>query len=186
MTLEISLSANPLVVATNKNYATYFTITALSGSQAMFLYYDGGGSDQLNAVVLNATSSSDGQLYLKLAGKPTVYLGSNLSPNKIEATTLDSGDVVVAYGDAIHNNGVTCTLVNYNPLTGVILFTSDIQITTGSTVSADPNSFPYVTSLTIATIGGGSQVVVMFVDLGLNGAIVSAVINVSSAGTVLH
>ena len=149
----------------------------------MFLYYDGGGSDQLNAVVLNTTVASNGGLSLNLAGMPTAYVGSKLGINLLRATTLDSGDVVVAYGDATNNNGITCTLVNYDNSTGVILFTSNLQITTGSTVSTDPNNFPYVTSLSIATIGGGSQVVVMFVDLGLDGAIVAAVVDVSNAHT---
>ena len=170
-----------MLVAPDSNYATYFTITALSESQAMFLYYDGGGSDQLNAVVLNTTVASNGGLSLNLAGMPTAYVGSKLGINLLRATTLDSGDVVVAYGDATNNNGITCTLVNYDNSTGVILFTSNLQITTGSTVSTDPNNFPYVTSLSIATIGGGSQVVVMFVDLGLDGAIVAAVVDVSNA-----
>ena len=152
----------------------------------MLLYYDGGGTDQLNAVVVNATSSSNGGLSLNLVGMPTVYQGSKLGINLLKATTLDSGDVVVAYGDANNNNGITCMLVTYDAFTGAILFTSSLQITTGSTVNTDPNIFPYFTSLSIATIGGGSQIVVMFVDLGLNGAVVAAVVDVSDAHSQLQ
>ena len=152
-------------------------MTRLTDSKLMVLYYDSGAGDgqrTLHAVVVNNIIASNGSLSQSITKPAMEYAGSDLGKNLIKATTLDSNDVVVAYGDANTNFGITCTLVKYNDATGMIYFGSNLQITTGNTVNFLPNSYAF-TALSIETVGGGSQFMVMFVDLALDGSVVTTI-----------
>ena len=175
-TLEVVLS-KPFYIAGNPNYGFYSTMTRLTDTKLMYLYYDseaGAGKRNLYAVVVNNIIASNGSLYQSITKPAMKYDGSDLGKNLIKATTLDSNDVIVAYGDANTNFGITCTLVTYNEPTGMIYFGSNLQITTGNTVNFLPNSYAF-TALSIETVGGGSQFMVMFVDLALDGSVVTTI-----------
>lgn len=176
ITLKVVMS-KPFYIASNVNYGFYSTMTRLTDTKLMYLYYNsaaGQGKRTLYAVVVNNIVATNGSLYQSITIPAMQYAGSDLGKNLIKATTLDSNDVVVAYGDANTNFGITCTLVTYNDATGMIYFASNLQITTGNTVNFLPNSYAF-TALAIETVGGGSQFMVMFVDLALDGSVVTTI-----------
>ena len=172
-TLAITLS-DPLLVVSDASYGVYASTASLTALSFMLTYYDSGGlSPVLSAQVFTVDITNPAAPVIAAITLVTTKPQSDLGYNLVKTTTLDSSNVVVAYGDTFTGNGITCTLVTYDASTKTILFGSVLPIVTGSTVNNDPNLG--FTSLAIVTIGGGSQFMVIFVDLSLNGAVVTAV-----------
>ena len=177
MTLAVTCSA-PYLFADNSRYSTNFAVTAISASQYLLVYYVGGGGkdDVVSAVVMSAQKyATNGTYYLKPMG-PVSQLPGSLVEGSIRATSLDDNTAVIAYSDKNSNYGITCLLVESNLNTGAVNFISKLQITTGY-------SAKYVSTGTVdinlVTITAGTQFMVLFSDLGLDGAIVAAIGSVS-------
>lgn len=173
-TLLVTLSA-PLAFADDRTYGISFALTNLNAYQYMAVYYNGSTSSPsqtLKAVVMNVTVNAVSGAYTVVPyKKPVSFTGSSLT-GVVRATTLDNGNVVVAYSDKNTNNGVTCVLLEVNKYTGLIIFGSQLQITTGTSVKYISTG---TLNINLVTIGTGSQFMVMFSDLALNGAIVAAI-----------
>ena len=149
----------------------------MSTSQYLIAFFVGGSKNEsISTVVMNAQKyATNGTYYLKQLG-PVSQLAGSLVEGKIRVTSLDDNTAVIAYSDKTSNYGITCLLVETNLNTGVVNFISKLQITTGY-------SAKYVSSGTIdinlVTITAGTQFMVLFSDLGLDGAIVAAIGTVS-------
>ena len=139
----------------------------------MVAYYgDVSSAGPLTAIVITANVISSTNITLSRVVGPKSYTGTSLT-GVLRATTLDNGDVVVAYSDNLSNNGVTCVQVTINMLTNSLLFGGVLAITTGETAKY---VFPTGTmNIQLVTIGNGFQFMVMFSDLELDGALVAAV-----------
>ena len=159
--------------ADNKDYGTTFDVTGMSASQYLIAYYIGQSKNEsISTVVMNAQkSATNGTYYLKPLG-PVSKLPGSLVEGTIRVTSLDDNTAVIAYSDRTSNYGITCVLVESNLNTGVVNFISKLQITTGY-------SAKYISSGTVdinlVTITAGTQFMVLFSDLGLDGAIVAAI-----------
>ena len=175
-TLVVTLSS-PLLLADNSQYGTNFAITAMSAYQYLAVYYVGGSSNEdISAVVINAEKyPTNSTYYVKPLGRVAQLQGS-LVEGVIRATTLNSNTFVVAYSDKKSNYGITSVLVKADPVRGEINFISELQITTGY-------SAKYITSgmidINLVTISGGSQFLVLFSNIGIDGALVAAIGTVS-------
>ena len=136
----------------------------------------------LHAVIVNASFAPNGINYAKPTyGAVQTYVGSSLGLDTFKATTLDSGDVIACYGDQNNFNGITCTHITVL-IGGVIRFGSSLIITNGQSIATTY----LVTGITVATIGGGVQFMVMFADLLLNLATVTAIGEVRNLLTSIY
>ena len=172
MTLAITLSS-PYQFANDTGKNVVFTLTSISAYNYLVVFYGDSATPNgpLSATVMKA--SSDGSVVTSDASAAFTppYGFSTLSTSIsgfFKATTLDSGDFVVAYSDSTTGNGVTCVLIQYDSSLGQILFTSILQLTTGFSLKA----YRYIR---IATIGNGLQFMVVFPDSALGGAVVAAI-----------
>lgn len=177
ISLVVTLS-KPLIFADDSWYDTYFDLVGLSAYRYLIVYYVGSSTNQaVSAVVMNVQKYPTNDTYYVQPLGPVAYLAGSLATGVIRVTALSSNSAVIAYSDVTSNYGITCAMVKVNPLSGVVNFISVLQITTGYTVK-------YISSGTVdiklVTISGGSQFMVMFSDLGLDGAIVAAIGTVSS------
>lgn len=175
-TLAVKLSPL-LVVGDNSNYGLTVAITGLTATQYMVIYYGGFrmSPTSLYAVVVKGNVRSNGTLSVGMPVAAKAFPGYSLN-GYFKATTLDSGDVVVAYADSNVNQGVVCALLTVNINTGAILNGPQLTIATGSSLAS-------YSAISIVTIGTGSQFMVMFADLIVNRAVVAAIGQVTIAPT---
>ena len=174
MTLAVTLT-DPYDFADDNHYSVSVAITGLTAYTYFVAYYGTGASatGPLTAFVVKAVSTAG--IYSLTTAGPSSYLGTGGGLYEvIRATTLDSGDVVVAYPDSNSNNGITCVLVKYDADTGGILFGSVLQLTTGTTTMYLTNSGAM--NIQLVTIGNGFQFMAMFNDLEIGGGALVAVI----------
>lgn len=178
VTLAVKLS-NFLIFADDSTYETSMTITALSATKYLAVSYIANAIAStpagVTSVVINAVTNTNGTLEAKLFGAKSILAGS-APTSVIRATALDANNVVVAYSDTKANNGITCVALTVNSFTGTIIYGSVLPITTGG-FTAD--NLPYNPTgqldINLVTIKAGSQFMLMFSDLSLNGALVAVI-----------
>lgn len=177
VTLLVTLS-DPIAFADDSTYGTHFAITNINKYQYMAVYYNDTAESpvhSVSAVVMRVTIAVSGAYIVAPWKAPVVFPVSSLT-GVIRATTLSSGEIVIAYSDNNSNNGVTCVLIKVNPSTGLILFGSQWEVTTGTTVKGISTG---TMNINLVTIGTGYQFMVMFSDLALDGGVVTAIGEVS-------
>ena len=178
VTLAVTLS-NFLIFADDSNYATSMTITSLTATKYLAVYYISAtqysNSTAVTSVVIDAVTNANGTLAAKFFGKKSVFAGT-LPTGVIRATALDANNVVVAYSDTKANNGITCVALSVNSYTGTIIYGSVLPITYGG-FTAD--NLPYNPTgqldINLVTTKAGSQFMLMFSDLSINGALATVV-----------
>ena len=174
--LAVALS-DPMLIADNSKYSTEFAITAMSAYQYLAVYYVGESSDEaVSAVVIKAEKyPTNSTYYVKPLGRVARLPGSLVS-GIIRATTLNSNTFVVAYSDRNSNYGITSILVKADPVRGEVNFISVLQITTGYSAKY---TYSGTVDISLVTISGGSQFLILFSNLGIDGALVAAIGTVS-------
>jgi hypothetical protein len=178
VTLAVTLS-NFFIFADDSTYGTSMTITALTATKYLAVYYISAAIAStpagVTSVVIDAVTYQNGTLGARLFGKKSIFAGS-MPTSVIRATALDANNVVVAYSDTKTNNGITCVALSINSYTGTIIYGSVLSVTTGG-FTAD--NLPYNPTgqldINLVTIKAGSQFMLMFSDLSLNGALVAVV-----------
>lgn len=180
VTLAVTLS-NFLPFQDDSTYETYITLTALTSTKYLAVSYIGSTTAPVGVTsqVISTSTLSNGTLVAKAFGVSSEFTGSR--PNGvIRATALDENNVVVAYSDINSNYGITCVSLSINSFTGAVKYGAVLAITTGYTAkfisSGDIN-------INLVTIKAGSQFMLMFSDLSLNGALIAVIGQVRSART---
>jgi hypothetical protein len=175
VTLAVTLS-NFLIFADDSTYGTSMTITALTATKYLAVSYISAAIAStpagVTSVVIDAVTYQNGTLGARLFGKKSIFTGS-MPTSVIRATALDANNVVVAYSDTKTNNGITCVALSINSYTGTIIYGSVLSVTTGGFTTKYPASGQL--DINLVTIKAGSQFMLMFSDLSLNGALVAVV-----------
>ena len=171
MTLRINLSP-PLYFANNSAYVMTMAITDLSSTEYVIIYNNYGPAPNiLSAVVMTGSVDSTGKA---LASSSAVNTVNNYVMNGfLKATTLTKSasgmsEVIIAYIDSSSHMGVTCTSLAVNATSGIVRDGSSLSITTGASATA-------YSSISIVTIGTGSQFMVVFIDILLKRAVLTAI-----------
>jgi hypothetical protein len=188
VTLAVTLS-NFLIFADDSTFGTSMTITALTATKYLAVSYISAAIAStpagVTSVVIDAFTYQNGTLGARLFGKKSIFAGS-MPTSVIRATALDANNVVVAYSDTKTNNGITCVALSINSYTGTIIYGSVLSVTTGG-FTAD--NLPYNPTgqldINLVTIKAGSQFMLMFSDLSLNGALVAVVGEVCATHFIL-
>ena len=178
VTLVVTLS-NFLVFADASSYSTSMTITSLTASKYLAVYYisanPGSDSTAVTSVVIDAVTNADHALVAKFFGAKSIFAGT-LPTGVIRATALDANNVVVAYSDTKANNGITCVALSVNSYTGTVIYGSVLSVTYGGfTADNVPYNPTGELDINLVTTKAGSQFMLMFSDLSINGALVTVV-----------
>jgi hypothetical protein len=160
------------------------TITALTATKYLAVsFIDSAMTPSgVTSVVIDAFTYQNGTLGARLFGKKSIFAGS-VPTGVIRATALDANNVVVAYSDTKTNNGITCVALSINSYTGTIIYGSVLSVTTGGFTTKYPASGQL--DINLVTIKAGSQFMLMFSDLSLNGALVAVVGEVCATHFIL-
>lgn len=189
VTLAVTLSTF-LVFADDSNYATSMTITSLTATKYLAVYYISAtpysNATAVTSVVIDAVTNADGTLVAKLFGAKSIFAGT-LPTGVIRATALDANNVVVAYSDTKTNNGITCVALSVNSYTGTIIYGSVLSVTYGGfTADNVPYNPTGQLDINLVTTKAGSQFMLMFSDLSINGALVTVVGQVRAIHDMIH
>jgi hypothetical protein len=186
-TLKVTLSP-AINVTSNADYETSMAIAGISATKFVIVYHNYAAVlDTLYAVVMTGSVVSPGVNKVEFTSVVANSFTGYTINGTFKATTLTRSatglsEVVVAYINAKTRAGLSCTLFAVNPTTGTIIDGSSLAITTGSSAAA-------YSSMSIVTIGTGSQFMVMFTNSLLQGATMAAIGQVKTCkcnSTALH
>ena len=169
-TLAVTLSPQ-LLFGDNSQYGLSFAITGVSATQYMLVYctqpYPATTAPLYAVLVTGNTQSMARPVLLS----PATQFSGFFVMGTFSMTALDSGDVVIAYIDGNTNFGVTCAHISVNLETGVLLAGSQLSVVVGTSAEA-------YSTISLVTIGTGSQIMVMFFDLMAGRAAIGAIVQV--------